>query len=42
MRRPEFLHLKLSNIPEEVIVEYNLREIATPDEHVYVIVEKGM
>ena len=42
MKRPEFMKLKLSDIPEEVIEHYNLRELATPDEYVYCKVTKGM
>ena len=42
MKRPEYLRLKLGNISNEVIVEYNLSNIATPDEYVYVEVNKGM
>ena len=37
------MHLKLSNIPEEIIEqEYKLREIATPDGHVNTEITKGM
>ena len=42
MIRPEYLRLKLEDIPEEVIVEYNLREKATLDGYVYVEVKKAM
>ncbi len=35
MPRPEFSRVKLSDIPEEIIDEYKLHEIATPDEWVY-------
>ena len=31
LKRPEYAKLKLSDIPEEVIQEYNLREKATPN-----------
>jgi hypothetical protein len=31
MPRPEFGRVKLSDIPEEIIDEYKLREIAMPD-----------
>ena len=41
MRQPKYL-LKLEDIPEEVIVEYKLQEIATPDGYVCVEVYKGM
>ena len=42
MIRFEYIRIKLEDIPEEVIVEYGLREIATPDGYVYVEVRKGM
>jgi hypothetical protein len=29
MKRFEYMQLKLNNIPEEIIIEYKLREIAT-------------
>ena len=31
MRRPEYMRLKLTDIPDKVIEHYNLRELATPD-----------
>jgi hypothetical protein len=40
--RPEFIKIKLSNIPEEIINEYNLREKATPSGSVYIMAFKGM
>jgi hypothetical protein len=40
MPRPEFDRVKLSDIPEEIIDEYKLREIATPDEWVYFRADK--
>ena len=42
MERYEYLKLKLCNIPEEIIKEYNLLHIATRDKSVYVEVRKGM
>jgi hypothetical protein len=42
MRRPEYMHLKLTDISDEVIKHYNLREIATPDGYIYWEVTKGM
>ena len=36
MDRYEYLKLKLCDIPAEIINEYGLRNIATPDESVYV------
>eukprot|EP00956_Cyclotella_meneghiniana_P039845 scaffold181048_cov20-Cyclotella_meneghiniana.AAC.1 len=40
MPRPEFGRVKLSDIPEEIIEEYKLREIATPGEWVYFRADK--
>ncbi len=42
MSRPEYVRLKLDDIPEEVIVEYKLCQLATPDGYVYIQVNKGM
>ncbi len=36
------MRLKLSDIPEEIIIEYNLPEIATEDGYVYCEIQKGM
>ncbi len=36
VHHPEFIHVKLSNIPYEVIEEYKLREKATKNGSVYV------
>jgi hypothetical protein len=40
MPRPEFGRVKLSDIPEEIIEEYKLREIATQDGWVYFRADK--
>ncbi len=42
MKRFKYMWLKLNNIPEEIIVEYKLREIATEDGYVYCEIQKGM
>jgi hypothetical protein len=43
MARYEYMRLKLTNIPEEIIIEYKLvREIATADGYVYCEIRKGM
>jgi hypothetical protein len=42
LKRPEYAKIKLSDIPEEIIDEYNLREKATPDGWVYIKVIRGM
>ena len=42
MTRFEYMRLKLSDIPEDVIDHYQLRKIATPDGFVYCEIQKGM
>ena len=42
LKRPEFAKIKLTDIPEEVINEYKLHQLATPDGWVYVEVTRGM
>jgi hypothetical protein len=39
---PEFIHIKLSNTPEEIIEEYKLHEKATSDGSIYIMATKGM
>eukprot|EP00804_Cyclotella_cryptica_P016685 CCRYP_001996-RA/>CCRYP_001996-RA protein AED:0.37 eAED:0.37 QI:0/-1/0/1/-1/1/1/0/336 len=40
--RPEYLRLKLSNIPQDIFDEYHLNDIAEPDGTIYVIFRLGM
>ena len=40
--RPEYIKMKLSDIPQEVIDEYDLMKLATADGSVYIEVTKGM
>ena len=40
--RPEFVKIKISNIPEEIINEYKLRNKVTPHGFVYIMATKGM
>eukprot|EP00804_Cyclotella_cryptica_P022985 CCRYP_014976-RA/>CCRYP_014976-RA protein AED:0.39 eAED:0.37 QI:0/0/0/1/0/0/2/0/347 len=40
--RPEYLRLKLSNIPTEIITEYCLDLLAEPDGTIYVLMQLGM
>ena len=40
--RPEYIQLKISDIPEEIIEEYNLQEKATEAGHVYIEANKGI
>ncbi|EJK53349.1 hypothetical protein THAOC_27234, partial [Thalassiosira oceanica] len=42
LNRPEYLKLKLSQIPDEIIEEYQLRDKATPDGSIYVEINKGI
>eukprot|EP00804_Cyclotella_cryptica_P015214 CCRYP_000732-RA/>CCRYP_000732-RA protein AED:0.36 eAED:0.36 QI:0/0/0/1/0/0/2/0/501 len=42
MARPEFMRLKLADIPEDFIILDNLRQLATPYGHIYVRVQKCM
>jgi hypothetical protein len=36
--QPEYLRLKLNNVPVEIITEYCLQHIAEQDETIYVLV----
>ena len=42
LTRHEYVRLKLSDIPEEVIQEYKLQEKANADGSVYIEIRKGM
>ena len=42
MARPEYMRLKIDDMPDEVIKQYQLREKATKDGYVYVQINKGM
>ena len=42
LKRPEYIRMKLADIPEEIIVEYKLRNKATPDGSIYIVANKGM
>ena len=42
LKRPEYAKIRLTDIPEEIIEEYNLREKATSDGWVYIKVIRGM
>ena len=35
MKRYEYMRLKISDIPKEIIQEYNLQELVTEDGYVY-------
>jgi hypothetical protein len=36
------MHIKITNIPEEIIKEYKMREIVTKDGYVYYKIQRGM
>jgi hypothetical protein len=38
----EYMQIKISDITEEIIEEYNLHEIVMEDEYVYCKIRKGM
>ena len=42
LKRFEYVRLKLSDMPNDVIEHYKLKEKATPDGSVYVCVKRGM
>jgi hypothetical protein len=42
MARYEYMRLRLSDMPEDVIAHYKLNEIATPEGYIYCEIQKGM
>jgi hypothetical protein len=42
LHRPEFIQMKLSNMPDEVIEEYKLQEKATKNGSIYIRAKRGM
>ena len=40
--RPEFVKIKISDIPEEIINKYKLRDKVIPHGYVYIMATKGM
>ena len=42
LKRKEYLRMKLTDMPEDVIKQYNLREKATDDGWIYVAIKRGM
>lgn len=42
LHQPEFIRMKLSDIPDKVIVKYKLRENATPEGSIYIKAKRGM
>jgi hypothetical protein len=42
LKRPEYIGMKLSDIPEEIIKEYKLLDLIKPDHFVYIMIVLGM
>ena len=42
MKRPEYMRIKISDIPDEIIDEYNLHELMDDDGYIYCEITKGM
>ena len=42
LNRPEYIRIKLTDIPDEIIKEYDLKSKATKDGSIYIEVNKGM
>ena len=42
LKRPKYIRLKLSDIPQEIIDEYKLRDIATDNDCVHIVATRGM
>ena len=42
LQRPEYIRLKLTDIPQETIDKYKLQEKATPDGSIHSVATKGM
>ena len=42
LKRPEYIRMKLADIPQEIIDEYKLKTIAKPDGSIYIVANKGM
>ena len=42
MKRPEYMRLKITDIPQEVIEHYNLMSLFTQDGYVYCKISRGM
>ena len=42
LKRPEFIRINLRNIPDEIIKEYKLKDIATANGSIYIRADRGM
>ena len=42
MNRKEYMRVKLKHLPDDIVLQYDLRSIATSDDWVYIEIQKGM
>ena len=42
LKRPEYIRINIKDIPEEIVLEYKLKEIATPNGSVHIVANRGM
>ena len=42
LKRPEYMRMKINDIPEEIIAEYKLRDLLEPDDCIYIMIVLGM
>jgi hypothetical protein len=42
LARPEYIRMSIHDIPEEIIIEYKLRNIFAPDNCIYIKIVLGM
>ncbi len=42
MERPEYMRLKLSDLPHDFVDMYNLTKIAQDNDNIYIKIQKGM
>jgi hypothetical protein len=42
MDRPEYMRMKVSNLPPDFVKSYNLKDLANEDGTIYVKIQKGM
>ena len=42
LKCPEYICMKITDIPEEIIIKYNLRDIVEKDGSIYIMAVRGM
>ena len=42
LKQPEYIRMKINDIPEEIIAEYKLRDLLEPDDCIYIMIVLGM